>query len=185
MTCDQQRENEFNIERLTKSDTDGLKMRSAAIAALAGEIWREHYTPIIGAAQVEYMLDKFQSARQIYTDIAQNGYVYFTANNRDGELIGYCGVVPAEKYLLLSKCYVHILSRGHGIARSFIHEAEALCEAEYGLSKIRLTVNKYNAGSIAFYNKMGFKTVDSVNAEIGGGFYMDDYIMERELRRDG
>lgn len=31
----------------------------AAVAALAREIWTQHYTPIIGAAQVAYMLERF------------------------------------------------------------------------------------------------------------------------------
>ena len=31
------------------------------LCSLAAEIWRQHFTPIIGADQVEYMLEKFQS----------------------------------------------------------------------------------------------------------------------------
>ena len=37
----------------------------ALIAGLARQIWTEHYTPIIGAAQVEYMLGRFQSQSAI------------------------------------------------------------------------------------------------------------------------
>jgi len=172
---------EFIIERLPTKDAGGLEARVSAVAALAGEIWREFYTPVIGAAQVEYMLDKFQSARQIYTDITQNGFVYLIAKNLDREMIGYCGVVPTEGYLLLSKCYVRIDARRQGVARGFMGEVEALCKAEYGLNKIRLTVNKYNFYAVAAYKKMGFEIVDSVNTDIGNGFYMDDYIMERAL----
>ena len=31
-----------------------------AIATLANEIWHQHFIPIIGEAQVEYMVEKFQ-----------------------------------------------------------------------------------------------------------------------------
>ena len=31
------------------------------IAILAEEIWHQHFTPIIGKEQVDYMVDKFQS----------------------------------------------------------------------------------------------------------------------------
>ncbi|NCB47474.1 GNAT family N-acetyltransferase, partial [bacterium] len=31
---------------------------AAELAGLAETIWREHYTPIIGAEQVEYMLER-------------------------------------------------------------------------------------------------------------------------------
>ena len=42
----------------------------------------------------------------------------------------------------------------------------------------QLTVNKRNFDSIAFYQKIGFKIVDCVEMDIGGGFIMDDYVME-------
>ena len=157
-----------------------LRASAAAIAGLAGEIWREHYTPLIGAAQVEYMLAKYQSAEQIYADITENGFTYFTAetdNPGDG-IIGYCGIVPKGDYLLLSKLYVLRAFRGLGAARRMFDEAAAYCKRVYALDKIRLTVNKHNDGSIAVYKKFGFTVVDSVKTDIGSGFYMDDYIME-------
>jgi len=167
----------YRIQRITRYD--GLSEKAAAIAALAGEIWREHYTPIIGEAQVEYMLERFQSADQIIQDIRKNGYTYFIAMDwKNDELLGYCGVVPQDGFLLLSKIYVYKDARGRGIARAFLAEVNALCRMEYGFDKIRLTVNKRNDGAVAAYHKMGFETVDSVNTDIGGGFFMDDYVME-------
>ena len=168
----------FIIQKFTKY-TDNLELDSKFIAALADEIWREHYTPIIGETQVDYMLEKFQSAEQIYVDIKQNDYVYFTARHiKSDEMIGYCATKPKEDYLLLSKIYVRKDYRGRGIARSFLDEVVALCRFEYGFDKIRLTVNKYNDGSIAAYHKMGFETIDSVETDIGNGFIMDDFVME-------
>ena len=35
------------------------------IESLADTIWREHYIPIVGKPQIDYMLDKFQSLRAI------------------------------------------------------------------------------------------------------------------------
>ena len=171
----------INIQKHYKY-TDDLKIITADVAALAAGIWREHYTPIIGAEQVDYMLDKFQSPERIYEDIKRGEYVYFTANCRDEyKMIGYCACEPKEGYLLLSKLYVKKEYRGRGAARSFLEEAIALCRWEYKLSHIRLTVNKYNVNSIAAYKKMGFNIVDSVQTDIGGGFIMDDYVMELTL----
>ena len=31
------------------------------------------------------------------------------------------------------------------------------------------------------YERRGFNTIDEVKKDIGGGFYMDDYIMEKIL----
>jgi hypothetical protein len=52
MACARRGENGFCIEKLSKCEAGGLEARAAAIAALAGEIWREYYTPIIGSAQL-------------------------------------------------------------------------------------------------------------------------------------
>jgi ribosomal protein S18 acetylase RimI-like enzyme len=154
-----------------KCDPDEISFHAAAIAVLAAEIWRGHYIPIIGAAQVEYMLAKFQSAERIFQDITENNYTYYTATDVASErLIGYCAVVRQKDCLLLSKIYVHRDFRGKGVARLFI--------IELGSNKIRLTVNKNNTDAIAFYRKMGFEIVDSVVTDIGEGFVMDDYVME-------
>ena len=171
---------EIQIQKLTKH-AEKLESKAVAIARLANEIWREHYAPIIGTEQVDYMLAKFQSAEQIREDIKRNDYIYFTAKYiKSGEIIGYCASQPKEDYLLLSKLYIRKDYRGKGVARSFLDEVIALC-LEYRFDKIRLTVNKYNENSITAYKKMGFETIDSIKTDIGNGFFMDDFVMERNL----
>lgn len=128
------------------------------------------------------MLEKYQSPEQICVDINESGYIYFTANlHINGKLIGYCGVQPREDHLFLSKIYVHGDFRRKLIARSLMNEVYALCRWELNLNKIRLTVNKNNTDTISAYMKMGFKTVDDVKTDIGSGFFMDDYVMEKQL----
>ena len=50
-----------------------------------------------------------------------------------------------------------------------------------GFEAMYLTVNKYNELGIRAYEGTGFETIDSVETDIGGGFIMDDYIMELKL----
>lgn len=45
----------------------------AQTADLAREIWTDHFTPIIGSAQVEYMLEKFQSPDAMTRQISGGG----------------------------------------------------------------------------------------------------------------
>ena len=52
---------------------------------------------------------------------------------------------------------------------------------ELGFAKVRLNVNKHNTRAIAAYERNGFARVESVKIDIGGGFFMDDYIMEKTL----
>ncbi len=58
------------------------------IAQLADTIWREHYTPIIGASQVAYMLSEFQSAKAIEKQVSQGVqyYLIFYASHPVGYL---------------------------------------------------------------------------------------------------
>ena len=174
----------IDIIRVAKGDegVEDVKANVAVIAELAYEIWTQHYTPIIGADQVDYMLDRFQSVEQMHRDIYENGFIYLLGRDaEDGEPVGYATVVPKDGCLLLSKLYVLAQCRGRGCARVFLSVIEGICREEYGLDTIRLTVNKHNHGSIAAYEKMGFVTVDSVVADIGGGYFMDDYLMEKRL----
>ena len=55
-----------------------------------------------------------------------------------------------------------------------------LCR-DNGLSMIYLTVNKQNLSSIAVYEKLGFVRARELVTEIGNGFVMDDYVMEKYL----
>ena len=55
------------------------------IEELAYIIWNEHYTPIIGKAQVDYMLNKFQNVESISKQI-EDGYAYFTINYKDNAI---------------------------------------------------------------------------------------------------
>jgi len=45
---------------------------------------------------------------------------------------------------------------------------------------ISLNVNRFNK-AFAFYKKMGFEIVAEENIEIGNGYLMEDYKMEKKL----
>lgn len=152
-----------------------------SIARLAKLIWKEHYTGIIGAAQVEYMLSRFQNADKIYDDIKNGGYTYYIAE-LGGEPVGYCSTIQdgCDKGLFLSKLYVLKSFRGLGVARLFLATLERAGITK-GYEYIRLTANKNNTGAIEAYKKLGFEMCDSIVTDIGGGFVMDDYVFIRPL----
>ena len=47
------------------------------LAALAKPIWTDHFTPIIGAEQTAYMIEKFQSAPAMRAQMEHDGYHYY------------------------------------------------------------------------------------------------------------
>ncbi len=149
-----------------------------AICQLADEVWREHYLPILGLVQVEYMLDKFQSKRAITSQI-EEGYLYYLLKSPAG-WVGYLGLVVREDELFLSKLYIVRRHRGKGFGRQSIDFIETMAKTR-GLPKISLLVNKHNASSLEAYRKFGFSLVNSVIQDIGNGFVMDDYLMEKRV----
>jgi RimJ/RimL family protein N-acetyltransferase len=80
----------------------------------------------------------------------------------------------------LSKLYVLRSARGNGIARSALSFIEAQVKA-LGLRKIQLTVNKFNTNSIKAYEKMGFINRKAIIQDIGNGYVMDDYVLEKAI----
>ena len=150
-----------------------------SVAALANEIWHEHYVPIIGEAQVNYMVEKFQSFPAICNQIQNDAYEYFKILS-DEILAGYIGVQVLEDSLFLSKLYIKKDCRGQGLSRHAIEFLKGICK-ERGLHRIRLTCNIHNHNSLAAYDRLGFKITDSVVGDIGYGFVMDDYILELEM----
>ncbi len=153
--------------------------QAAELAALAKPIWEEHFTPIIGAAQVAYMLEKFQSERELREQMELEGYRYYFFL-WDGEKAGYMGLRCDADALFLSKLYLKKEFRGRKISRAALKFMQDVCRRE-NLGKIWLTCNKYNSNSLAVYRALGFVTARSQVSDIGGGFAMDDYVLERRV----
>lgn len=154
------------------------KEQLISIENLAYQIWYEYYTPIIGKHQVAYMLKKFQSVEAM-TEQIKNGFLYFLLLD-DNVPLGYMSAELLHDTLFLSKLYLTETERGKGYGRRMIAYLEALAQ-EKDLNKISLTVNKYNSASITMYEKVGFVICGSVIKDIGEGFVMDDYQMEKLL----
>ena len=148
------------------------------IASLAEVIWHEHFTPIIGEAQVRYMVDKFQSFPALKEQIA-GGYEYFQIFNND-IFSGYIGIHEENNELFLSKLYLAKESRGQHLATKAFDFLKNLCR-ERGLEKIWLTCNKYNTHTLDVYHHLGLSTTRTQVADIGEGYVMDDYILEYEI----
>lgn len=148
------------------------------VSQLADTIWREHYIPIVGKPQIDYMLDKFQSANAMTEQIA-GGYEYYTMFY-DQNPVGYLAIVKEDLALFLSKIYVLKEFRGKKIGKQAMQFIEEKAKA-YNKPKIRLTVNINNVNSIEAYTKLGFRNVGPLVTDIGEGFIMDDYELVKEV----
>jgi diamine N-acetyltransferase len=169
----------MNPGSLIRFEPASSPLQLAVIAELAREIWYEYYVPLIGRAQVDYMVSKFQSNAAMAQQIAE-GYEYFLTE-RDGRNIGYCAIQaqPQSQSLFLSKLYLLRDARGAGTGRVCMEFIEHLARGR-GLKLLWLTVNKGNS-AVKAYERLGFRIAADLVMDIGGGFVMDDYRMEKPL----
>ena len=137
------------------------------IAKLADIIWREYYIPMVGKAQIDYMLEKFQSAKAIGKQSNQ-GYEYYFINFNSTP-IGYVSIKKEDDSLFLSKIYVLSNYRGKKIGKTALQFVEEKAKVS-SLNNITLTVNKNNYNSILVYEKFGFNNLGPAVKDIGNGF---------------
>lgn len=162
----------------------------ACLRELAGRIWRQHFPAIISAAQIDYMLtDRFSDeALRNYTRAADR---WLEVMRVSGTPVGYCGYELASKCgdeeaaaMKLGQLYLLASHRGMGLGRFMLDHVESRAR-DLGRDVIWLQVNKRNHGAIEFYRAMGFVVAREAVVDIGGGFVMDDYVMEKRLGSPG
>jgi ribosomal protein S18 acetylase RimI-like enzyme len=153
-----------------------------ALAAMADQIWHEYFPAILSDAQIDYMVRTFQSTDAIAEQIAHRGYRYFLME-KDGKNIGYTAVREDPGRLFISKIYLVKEARGCGYASEAFRFFENLCR-EKNLGSMWLTVNRNNAIAIRTYQKKGFAIVRTQVTDIGSGYVMDDYVMEKCLNTE-
>jgi ribosomal protein S18 acetylase RimI-like enzyme len=154
------------------------------IAALAREIWLAHYPGIIGIEQIEYMLRQRYEPALIRAELQRDG-VWWDKLLLGGEIVGFssCFLTGEPGEMKLDKLYVRQDCQRRGYGGRLIGRAVAVAR-EAGCSRLVLAVNRNNRSAIAAYGKHGFRIRDTVVKDIGGGFVMDDYIMEKAVRGD-
>jgi ribosomal protein S18 acetylase RimI-like enzyme len=151
----------------------------ADVARMALEVWNEYYVALIGQAQVDYMVAKFQSAAAMQAQI-DSGYEYFHIQ-QSGENVGYAAIRhdAAEARVFISKLYLLAAHRKSGAGRQTLELIERLGR-ERGATHLWLTVNKGNP-SVQAYERLGFRIAEALVMDIGGGYVMDDYKMEKAI----
>lgn len=146
------------------------------IAALAEFIWWRCYPPLIGPAQVHYMLGRGYALPAL-REAQQNG-TRFSLLRLAGVPIGFSAWRHESDAAFLDKLYLHPAFHGTGLGRWLI-DASCRQMASEGVDRVRLRVNRHNRPAIRAYERAGFFVSGSDCQPIGGGFVMDDYRMCR------
>jgi GNAT superfamily N-acetyltransferase len=152
-----------------------------AMCALAAEIWRAHYPAIISVAQIEYMLAQRYVPALVREEL-ERGDLWWDQLLVNEEMTGYSSYFLTRHAgeIKLDKLYVHPDHQRRGYGGMLLDRVITVARA-YGCEKLVLAVNKSNRNAIAAYEKHGFRIAESVAKDIGGGFVMDDYIMNAHV----
>ena len=162
------------IEPLADDDVGSL-------CSLAAKIWREHYPPIIGAAQTEYMLAQRYAPAIVRAELTQPA-LWWDVLRESRRIVAFASSFPAgsAREMKLDKLYVHPGHQRHGYGGMLLTHVCGRAR-RLGYDKVILAVNKRNGSAIAAYRKHGFEIREALVKDIGRGFVMDDYIMEKAL----
>ena len=162
----------IQIRPVTQPDVPG-------IAALAREIWQATYPGIITQAQIDFMLEQRYGHERLYDDL-EDLHKWLDQAFLGDRRIGFAFSEIYKGEFKLDKLYIHPDVQRRGVGGQLIaHVAERAKKAGYPC--VILQVNKRNVNAIASYQKYGFVVREATVDDIGHGFVMDDYVMEKKL----
>lgn len=164
----------MEIKKATQGDIE-------TIQDIAREAFPKAFREIIGDAQVEYMMNWMYSTESLKAQMA-GGHVY-QIGYENGRALGYVSLERQGDALFhLQKLYVRPGEQRKGCGRELFESAVGLARELAGKAcTVELNVNRENATAIEFYKRRGMKVVRQGDFEIGGGYFMNDYIMALEV----
>ena len=149
------------------------------IRELAMQVWPQTYRSILTEDQIDYMLKMMYSEASLQQQM-QDGAQFIVVYD-DTEPVGFASYQEIKPSIYkLHKIYVLISQQGKGTGRFLLdHIIDTI--KKKNATALQLQVNRGNKARY-FYEKLGFVVIDEVDLDIGGGYVMDDYIMEKRLR---
>lgn len=159
----------------------GLYTDIPLIQELGSRIWPPTYSDILSSEQIDYMLAMMYSAESLKNQM-DCGHEFLIISELEMH-IGFASFSEIENNIYkLHKIYVLIEQQGKGRGSFVITEILNTVEKR-GAIALRLNVNRHNSAR-TFYEKLGFNTIGEEDIDIGNGYLMNDYVMEKRLGAD-
>jgi len=143
--------------------------------------WPITYGEILSKEQLDYMLDLIYSDEALTKQIANKEQLFYLISDLEA-IIGFIGIehnYKNENITKIHKIYLLPETQGKGYGKRVFEFIEELA-LENDSKHLLLNVNRFNK-ALNFYKKLGFEIKEEVNIEIGNGYLMEDYIMEKKL----
>lgn len=149
------------------------------IQDLTNKVWPQTYAPILPPEKIEYMMKLMYSTESLREQMRKGAQ--FVVVYDELEPVGFASVEEVNPGVYkLHKIYVLPSQQGKGTGRYIIDELVKRIK-QRGATALQLQVNRNNVKAKGFYEKLGFTVIEEINLDIGGGFFMDDYVMELKV----
>ncbi|SHL16199.1 Acetyltransferase (GNAT) family protein [Chishuiella changwenlii] len=149
------------------------------IESLSKDIWNDAYKDLLSQEQIDYMLDMMYNVDKVNEGLA-NGEIWEIVKV-DNVPVGYLHYkLDENNTVFLSKIYLKTTDKTKGVGQVMMNHVIEYANS-INAKDVHLTVNKENARAIRFYEKNGFKNIESKTFDIGNGYVMDDYIYQKNL----
>ena len=162
---------------IVKTGSEGIPI----IQGLSQLIWPATYQQILTEEQISYMLELMYSEESLSEQINQKQHQFIIAYD-DDKPVAFSSYGPkpdTDDVYRLHKLYILPGLQGKGIGKMMV--GFILNEIkDDGIQWLELNVNQQNP-AIGFYRKLGFNIRHAENIEIGGRFFVDDFVMAMPL----
>lgn len=148
------------------------------VRELALAVWPQTYSTIISADQIEYMLNLMYSHSSLEEQM-QQGAEFIIVSDEETP-VGFASFQETEPFVYkLHKIYILPNRQGKGTGR-FVIDYILDTLKKRGAGTLQLQVNRNNT-ACEFYEKLGFRVIKKADFDIGGGYFMNDFVMEKAL----
>lgn len=152
-----------------------------AVRKIAEQTWPKTYGHILSPEQIDYMFPMMYSIDALKEQADSKGH-HFILAEEDGIPLGFASYefnYKGEPKTKIHKIYILPETQGKGIGKKLLdYIVEKAKENKNTI--LSLNVNRYNS-AYEFYVKIGFEKKGEEDINIGNGYLMEDYIMEKQL----
>lgn len=151
------------------------------VQEIAHKTWPSAFKDILSPEQIRYMLEWMYDLETLREQMLHQGHIFLIifSEGQPQAFAGYQINGRGEGITKLHKIYVLPEAQRKGAGRLLLYEVINRTKSA-GQHTLSLNVNRANR-AVDFYTSIGFKIARSEDISIGGGFFMNDYVMELEL----
>jgi ribosomal protein S18 acetylase RimI-like enzyme len=148
------------------------------IQKIAFETWPDAYKDILSTQQLNYMLDLMYNKEELSRQFEDknNTYIISLTNNTPTGFSSYSLISEQNSYKL-HKLYILPDYQSKGIGKYMLDFILSDLKTK-NAKRLMLNVNRNNK-AVKFYLNQHFKITKEEDNDIGNGFYMNDYVMEK------